>query len=412
MKGDRKNKVFSLLEECPEEYSGTLPNRFINIKNQTYGNLKVLYLTGFRNKRAEWLCQCLACGSYVVINSHNIRSGHTKSCGCLISKNLRQDLTGNTYGYLKVLKYDCSKDETPFWIVRCQNCGRTLSVRGDSLTRKKNPQRSCGCIISKGEMEIKRLFDTYGVEYRQQVTFDGLVGLGNNKLRFDFGVYENDKLSYLIEFQGIQHYYNAFGIDPAKYRHYRELDQAKKDFCNKNSIKLVEIKYNDEITIENILHFKTKGVVSEDFVQYKKPSMFITNTLCSDFKCDRESGAKCCINSNLVKSKTKYIPYKVLIENYLNNPISKAIVFGGLECFDEFNQLITFIRVFREKSQDDIVIYTGYYKEEIDDKIDILKRYGNIIIKYGRFIPGQEKHYDEVLGIELASSNQYAEVIS
>jgi len=36
----------------------------------------------------------------------------------------------------------------------------------------------------------------------------------------------------------------------------------------------------------------------------------------------------------------------------------------------------------------------------------------NIIIKYGRFIPDKEKHYDEVLGIYLASDNQYAERIS
>ena len=33
----------------------------------------------------------------------------------------------------------------------------------------------------------------------------------------------------------------------------------------------------------------------------------------------------------------------------------------------------------------------------------------NIIIKYGRYIPDQEPHYDEVLGVNLASDNQYAE---
>ena len=39
-------------------------------------------------------------------------------------------------------------------------------------------------------------------------------------------------------------------------------------------------------------------------------------------------------------------------------------------------------------------------------------KWENIIIKFGRYIPNQEKHYDDVLGIELASDNQYAEVIS
>ena len=35
-----------------------------------------------------------------------------------------------------------------------------------------------------------------------------------------------------------------------------------------------------------------------------------------------------------------------------------------------------------------------------------LQRYG-IIVKFGRFRPNQEKHFDEVLGIYLASNNQY-----
>ena len=71
-----------------------------------------------------------------------------------------------------------------------------------------------------------------------------------------------------------------------------------------------------------------------------------------------------------------------------------------------------FVKKFRKKSNDDIVIYTGYYKEEIVDKINRLKNYDNIVVKFGRFIPGHEKHFDEVLGIELASDNQYAEAIS
>ena len=35
----------------------------------------------------------------------------------------------------------------------------------------------------------------------------------------------------------------------------------------------------------------------------------------------------------------------------------------------------------------------------------------NIIIKFGRYIPNQKPHYDEVLGVNLASDNQYAERI-
>lgn len=154
-----------------------------------------------------------------------------------------------------------------------------------------------------------------------------------------------------------------------------------------------------------------KGVTAEDFSNYKKPSMFIAFPSCS-FKCDKECGMQVCQNSALAKSRYLNIDADIIVKKYLDNPITKAVVCGGLEPFDSWSDLLLFIEKFREKSQDDIVIYTGYYKEEIADKINILKRFPNIIIKMGRFVPGREKHYDKVLGVELASPNQYAEVIS
>lgn len=152
---------------------------------------------------------------------------------------------------------------------------------------------------------------------------------------------------------------------------------------------------------------KIKGLITEDFVNYKKVSMTIMFPHCT-FKC----GAEHCQNSPLAKSKTYDIDINETIEKYLNNPITEAVVMQGLEPLDSWSDLLMFIEKFRAKSQDDIVIYTGYYKEEIADKIDILKRYTNIIVKYGRYIPNKSKHYDKILGVELASPNQYAEVIS
>ena len=90
----------------------------------------------------------------------------------------------------------------------------------------------------------------------------------------------------------------------------------------------------------------------------------------------------------------------------------------GLEPFDSMLTVTNFIHLLRQEynCHDDIVIYTGYTKEELQNmQIDILtklKNYDNIIIKYGRFIPDCKSHYDEVLGVNLASPNQYAERIS
>ena len=78
----------------------------------------------------------------------------------------------------------------------------------------------------------------------------------------------------------------------------------------------------------------------------------------------------------------------------------------------QFQELVSFINEFRKVSEDDIVIYTGYYKEELKKEIELLKKYKNIIIKFGRYIPNRKSRYDEVLGITLVSDNQYAEKIS
>ena len=155
-----------------------------------------------------------------------------------------------------------------------------------------------------------------------------------------------------------------------------------------------------------------KGIIDEDFVNYKKPAMVIEFPYC-DFKCDKECGKPICQNSPLIKIPNIKIEEEYIIERYLKNPITEAIICQGLEPLDTMVMLFLFIKKFREFSNDDIVIYTGYNKEEKrpQDLIEFIKRnqYKNIVIKYGRYIPDQTPHYDEVLGVKLASNNQYAE---
>ena len=151
---------------------------------------------------------------------------------------------------------------------------------------------------------------------------------------------------------------------------------------------------------------KLKGLIDEDFVNYKKPSMFISTYTCT-FKCDKECSQAVCQNLPLVSQPTIEVDNKILVDRYINNPISKAVVIGGLEVFDDFADVYDFIKLFRENTQDDIVLYTGYTETEISEHILRLKEYfTNIVCKFGRFIPNQQPHYDEVLGVMLASDNQ------
>lgn len=154
-----------------------------------------------------------------------------------------------------------------------------------------------------------------------------------------------------------------------------------------------------------------KNIIDEDVVNYKKTSMFIIFPYCS-FKCDKEAGCSICQNSSLAHEPNINIDVFDIVDRYIKNPITKAIVCGGLEPLDSWDELRELIWRLRDKTQDDIVIYTGYKHEEITDKVMLLKLFPNIIIKFGRFIPDQEPHYDEVLGVKLASDNQYARRIS
>lgn len=154
-----------------------------------------------------------------------------------------------------------------------------------------------------------------------------------------------------------------------------------------------------------------KGIIDEDFINYKKPCMVIEFPYCS-FKCDKECGKQVCQNGALANSPNINIERMDLIDKYLKNDITQSIVMQGLEPFDSWDDLITLIFLFRCYTNDDIVIYTGYNESEICEQIERLRYFNNIIIKFGRYIPNQQAHYDDTLGVNLASNNQYAIKIS
>ena len=139
-------------------------------------------------------------------------------------------------------------------------------------------------------------------------------------------------------------------------------------------------------------------VVQEDFLNYKKPSMFIGFPKCS-FKCNIDYGNNVCQNYKLAQSSKINVDIDNLCKMYINNNITKAIVMGGLEPFDSPFDLISVIDHIRNtyNCDDDIVIYTGYTFDELDgmkiygyndainkDKLhavyNTLKQYKNIIV--------------------------------
>ena len=158
-----------------------------------------------------------------------------------------------------------------------------------------------------------------------------------------------------------------------------------------------------------------KNIIEDDVVNYRKTSMFISVCFC-DWKCCKEIGADICLcqNSPAYNSKIKEIDDERLVKRYLKSKTMEAVVLGGFEPLwdNSWNETLAFLKCFRSHTQDDIVIYTGYYQDEVADKIEQLKELGNVIVKFGRFRPNQKPHKDEVLGVMLANDEQHAERIA
>lgn len=167
---------------------------------------------------------------------------------------------------------------------------------------------------------------------------------------------------------------------------------------------------------------KIKGINDLDFINYKAPAFYIAFNTCN-FKCDKENGTELCHNRGLALEPDIEVEKEEIINRYMLNPLSEAIVLGGLEPFDSPLDLLPFIDTLRRQYEcdDPIIIYTGYTEEELtsghwgrgapsDQKTywENVISYGNIIVKFGRYRPNEEPHYDKILGVNLASDNQYA----
>lgn len=160
---------------------------------------------------------------------------------------------------------------------------------------------------------------------------------------------------------------------------------------------------------------RVKTIVDEDFVNYSKPSMFIGTISCGG-KCCLEGGfpLSVCQNDGWRGSAPIDIRDEVIVKRYLQNQITHAIVLGGLEPMEQSDEVLALIKTLREDfdCHDDVVIYTGYYPDEVTAILDKLQAFDNIVVKFGRYVPDMKSRFDDVLGVNLASDNQYAVRIS
>ena len=118
----------------------------LDLSGEIYGNLTVLGSPAReRWGRLNWHCQCV-CGRQVMVSSNNLRSGNTKSCGCLKAANTgrRLNLLGHRFGRLTVMSYDNTINGRARWLCEC-DCGNKHVASATKLRR--GTVSSCGCLV-------------------------------------------------------------------------------------------------------------------------------------------------------------------------------------------------------------------------------------------------------------------------
>lgn len=144
--GNAQLLSYFLADGTPAAAKFTADGTLIDLTGKVYGKLTVIQKdTTTENGKARWICKC-ECGSTVSVLSDSLRKGKTKSCGCSQFQ-LKHDLTGQTFGYLKVIesvKNDRIAGNETRWKCLCQNCGRTVEVSSYWL-RHSDPYGHCKC---------------------------------------------------------------------------------------------------------------------------------------------------------------------------------------------------------------------------------------------------------------------------
>lgn len=125
--------------------------KFIDMSGEKFGKLTAIERSGTSDNRAVWLCKC-DCGNLKEIIGKSLRSGLTKSCGCV----REPDLSGKKFGRWSVINKAKGKYGKRYWLCECE-CGNKRDVQSTALTNGSST--SCGCF--QKEFATDKFFKDY-----------------------------------------------------------------------------------------------------------------------------------------------------------------------------------------------------------------------------------------------------------
>ena len=229
-----------------------MPN-YKDLTNQHFGRWTVINIT---NKRTSsqgiiWHCRC-ECGTERDVDGYLLRSGQSKSCGCLQkelaaeqAKKGRIDLTGQRFGKLIALYpiYSGDKNIHTKWHCKC-DCGNECDIDMGNLRAGKS--KSCGCTQSVEEENIIKILTKNNIPFIYQYKNENF-----DKLK-EFDFYINNQ--YILEYDGSQHFkYTGSGWNTQEhFERTRHNDLIKNKYCFDNDIPIIRIPYDAKYDLNDL----------------------------------------------------------------------------------------------------------------------------------------------------------------
>ena len=220
---------------------------FIKKAIEIYGDKYNYDLVEYVNSKYKVNILCKEHGIFTQIPNDHLKGSGCNKCGgthkstteIFIRKSI--EIHGKTYDY-ELVDY---KTNHIYVYILCKDHGIFKQKPNDHLSGYGCPKCSNK---SKGEITILDYLIKNNIKYKSQYTFDDLKY--KKPLKFDFGILDNNnKLLYLIEYNGIQHYEHIKfyhkteeDFELSKYK-----DNLKINYCSRNNLNLLMIKYNEPI---------------------------------------------------------------------------------------------------------------------------------------------------------------------
>jgi len=200
--------------------------------------IKVVPLEKYKNSSTKIKHKC-ECGNIWSVKPVSVLAGI--KCGKKSNREYLQELKQKRVNIEPLEPYAGMKTK----ILHKCICGMPYKIDPEHVLR----HQYCGCLnLSNGEKAIQNYLLENNIDFESQVSFSDLIG-EKYKLRYDFGLYNKEKLICLIEYHGEQHFRFSNHLHRTKERFIasQKRDQKKKEYAISKDIPLIEIKHNREI---------------------------------------------------------------------------------------------------------------------------------------------------------------------